>query len=132
MSHGQVMDILLAPRRPSSGMEVEMKEADLLALIRSMPGCEQSSHFGTMDFRVRNKIFCTHPKPDDLNLKLTREQQLLLLEAEPAIFRPIPNKWGLNGWTTASVSKLDEVTALSALKMAWGNVAPKSLREKSS
>jgi hypothetical protein len=107
-----------------------MKEAALLALIRGMPGCEQSSHFGTLDFRVRNKIFCTHPKPDELILKLTREQQQMLVETEPTIFRPIPNKWGLNGWTTALIGKLDKTTALSALRMAWGNVAPKSLREE--
>jgi hypothetical protein len=106
-----------------------MKEAELLALIRSMPECEQSSHFGTVDFRVRNKIFCTHPRPDELNLKLTREQQQMLVEAEPAMFRPIPHKWGLKGWTTAFVSKLDEASARSALTMAWNNVAPKSLRE---
>ncbi len=108
-----------------------MKEAELLALIRSMPECEQSSHFGTVDFRVRNKIFCTHPRPDELNLKLTREQQQMLVEAEPAMFRPIPNKWGLKGWTTATVGELDEASARSALTMAWNNVVPKSLREGS-
>jgi hypothetical protein len=108
-----------------------MKEAELLALIRSMPECEQSSHFGTMDFRVRNKIFCTHSKPGELVLKLTREQQQMLVEAEPAMFRPIPNRWGLKGWTAASVSKLDETSARSALRMAWESVAPKSLREGS-
>jgi hypothetical protein len=54
----------------------------------------------------------------------------MLVEAEPAMFRPIPNKWGLKGWTTAIVGKLDEATALSALRMAWENVAPQSLRER--
>ena len=53
----------------------------------------------------------------------------MLVEAEPAMFRPIPHKWGLKGWTTAFVSKLDEASARSALTMAWNNVAPKSLRE---
>jgi hypothetical protein len=105
-----------------------MREAELLALVRTMPECEQSSHFGTVDFRVRNKIFCTHPKLDQLNLKLTREQQQMLVETEPAVFRPLPNKWGLKGWTTAVVGKLDKTTARSALRMAWENVASKSLR----
>ncbi len=109
-----------------------MTEAELLALIRDMPECEQSSHFGTMDFRVRNKIFCTHSKPGEIVLKLTREQQEMLVEAEPEIFQPIPNKWGLKGWTIASIGNLDEPSAQSALTMAWGNVAPKSLREKRS
>lgn len=106
-----------------------MKEADLLALVRTMPECEESAHFGTQDFRIRNKIFCSHPKPETLNLNLKPEQQQMLVEAEPEMFRPIPNKWGEKGWTIATIARLDRKTARSALTMAWGNVAPKSLRE---
>jgi hypothetical protein len=106
-----------------------MTEAALLALIRAMPECAQSSHFGTMDFRVRNKIFATHRKAEELVLNLTREQQELLVEAEPGVFAALPNKWGEKGWTTATIKSLDRATAASALAMAWGNVAPKSLRE---
>jgi hypothetical protein len=106
-----------------------MTEADLLDLVRSMPRCEQSSHFGTMDFRVRNKIFASHPKPAVLNLKLTPEQQAMLCDTEPTMFAPLPNKWGEKGWTTAAILALDKLTARSALEMAWGNVAPKSLRK---
>jgi hypothetical protein len=101
----------------------------LLALVRAMPGCEQASHFGTMDFRVRTKIFAAHPLPDVLTLKLSRKQQEMLVAAEPAVFAALPNKWGDKGWTTAAIPALDDSTARSALAMAWGNVAPKSLRE---
>jgi hypothetical protein len=106
-----------------------MKEADLLALVLSLPEAAQSAHFGNTDFRVRNKIFATHPKPESLVLKLTPEQQEMLVGAEPRVFAPLPNKWGEKGWTSASIKALDKATARSALTMAWGNVAPKALRE---
>ena len=106
-----------------------MKEAELLALVLALPEATQSSHFGNMDFRVRNKIFASHPKPETLVLKLTPEQQEMLVETESTIFAPLPNKWGEKGWTNASIAALDKATARSALTMAWGNVAPKVLRE---
>lgn len=108
-----------------------MTEDAVLALVRALPECEQSAHFGNMDFRVRNKIFATHPKPETLNLNLTREQQEMLVDAEPRMFTPLSNKWGEKGWTAATIKALDKATARSALAMAWGNVAPKSLREAS-
>ena len=107
-----------------------MTETELLALVGALPECERSSHFGTMDFRVRNKIFATHPRPDLLNLNLTHEQQELLVQREPTIFSALLNKWGEKGWTSTRIAALDEPTARSALRMAWANVAPKSLRER--
>ncbi len=107
-----------------------MKEADLLALVRAMPECEQSSHFGTTDFRVRNKIFCTFPRPGEMVLKLTPEQQEMLVATTGDVFAPLSNKWGQLGWTVARIARLDRTTARSALTMAWRNVAPKSLHER--
>ena len=107
-----------------------VKEAELIALVRAMPECVEGSHFDTVDFRVRNKIFCTLPKPGEMVLKLAPEQQEMLVAAEGESFAPIPHAWGRKGWTVARIERLDATTAQSALKMAWGNVAPKSLREK--
>jgi hypothetical protein len=107
-----------------------MTETELLALVRAFPECAQSAHFGTTDFRVRNKIFATNPKPGVLNLNLTREQQQMLVASEPGIFSALPNRWGEKGWTTARIEVLDEATARSALTMAWGNVAPRALRQR--
>jgi hypothetical protein len=104
-----------------------VSEADLIALILSLPEAEQSSHFGTVDFRVRGKIFASHPKPGRLVLKLSIEQQEMLLETVSEVFAKLPHKWGDKGWTSASIPDLDESTARSVLRMAWGNVAPRSV-----
>ena len=100
------------------------------ALALSMPEAVQSSHFGNADFRVRDRIFASMPKAGAMVLKLTTEQQEMLVEAEGAVFSALPNKWGEKGWTTVLLAALDEPTALSALWMAWGNVAPKALAKQ--
>ena len=62
-------------------------------------------------------------------VKLLPEQQALLVETEPEMFRPVPGAWGRNGSTNVRLAKIDQVTLRSALKMAWRNVAPKSLAD---
>ena len=60
-------------------------------------------------------------------VKLTPEQQTMLVEAEPDIFRPVPGGWGKGGSTNVRLAKADPKTLRSALAMASRNVAPKSL-----
>jgi hypothetical protein len=62
-------------------------------------------------------------------VKLTAEQQAMLVEAEPKIFRPVPGGWGKHGSTNVRLSEADATTLRSALGMAWRNVAPKSAIE---
>ncbi|XUJ35568.1 hypothetical protein ACQ5SK_08530 [Bradyrhizobium japonicum] len=60
-------------------------------------------------------------------VKLTPDQQDVLVDAEPEMFRPVPGAWGRSGSTNVKLAKIDQVTLRSALEMAWRNVAPKSL-----
>lgn len=105
-----------------------MQDAALVTIILGLPEVTQSAHFGTTDFRVRNKIFATRPDAATLVLKLTVEEQVMLIESDGYTFAPLPNKWGSKGWTKAAIAALDAPTARSALLMAWRNVAPKTLR----
>jgi hypothetical protein len=74
----------------------------------SLPGVIEGSHQGHADFRAGKRIFATLGYPDQEwgTLMLTPEQQSVLVEAEPDIFRPVPQ---------------------SALTLAWTNIAPKAL-----
>jgi hypothetical protein len=83
---------------------------------------------------VGKRIFATLGYPDDAwgMVKLTVEQQAMLVEAEPEIFRPVPGGWGKHGATHVRLSKVDAKTLQSALGMAWRNIAPKSPIEKPS
>jgi hypothetical protein len=62
----------------------------LIAL--SLPGVIEGSHHGHADFRAGKRIFATlgYPDQDWGTLILTVEQQSVLVEAEPDIFRPVP------------------------------------------
>ena len=47
----------------------------------------------------------------------------------PEAFAPVPNPWGKQGWTTATLSKLSAAELKGALEMAWQHaVAKKSKR----
>ena len=95
-----------------------------LALSRAI----ESAHHGKADFRVGKRIFATLGHPDENwgTVKLTAEQQQVLVEAEPDIFRPVPGGWGKQGYTNVLLAKADAATLKSALGMAWENVAPKT------
>ena len=95
----------------------------------SLPDAIEGSHQGHTDFRVGKRIFATlgYPDHDWGMVKLTPEQQSVLVEAEPEIFRPVPGGWGKGGSTNVRLAKADPATLQSALTMAWQNIAPKSL-----
>jgi hypothetical protein len=104
-----------------------MTNAEFAALALSLPRAEASSHMGQADFRVANKIFATAGRGGNAVLKLTVEQQEMLLAAEPSAFERVPGSWGLKGWTHLVLAHADEATARGGLAMAWRNTAPKAL-----
>jgi hypothetical protein len=100
-----------------------------------LPGVIEGSHHGHADFRAGKRVFATlgYPDQDWGMVKLTVEQQTMLVEAEPGIFRPVPGGWGKRGNTNVRLANADQATLKSALTMAWTSIAPKSLlktREK--
>jgi hypothetical protein len=99
----------------------------------ALPDAVEGAHQGKADFRVGKRIFATLGYPDDAwgTLKLTSEQQTMLVDAEPEMFRPVPGGWGKQGYTNVRLAKADAKTLKSALGMAHQNLAPKSARKKS-
>ena len=93
----------------------------------ALPGAIEGAHQGHADFRVGKRIFATLGYPDDDwgMVKLTPEQQSVMVEAEPEIFRPVPGGWGKYGNTNVRLANADPATLQSALTMAWKNIAPK-------
>jgi hypothetical protein len=63
-------------------------------------------------------------------MKLTPEQQDVLLAAEPVMFKPAAGAWGRRGWTHVRLAGADAGTLKSALAMAWRNTAPRALATK--
>lgn len=98
-------------------------------LALALPGAEPGSHFGTEDFRVGGRVFATlgYPDADHGMVKLTRDQQEVMVAGAPAVFRPVKGGWGLKGATNIVLAAADAATLEGALAMAWRNTAPKKL-----
>ena len=105
-----------------------MSVARFRKVALSLPDASEGAHHGTTDFRVKKRIFATLGYPDKAwgMVKLTPEQQSVLVDAEPEIFRPVPGGWGKGGATNVRLAKADATTLKSALTMAWRNIAEKS------
>ncbi len=105
-----------------------MTRHDLRRLALAFPGTEEKSHFDKADFRVKNKIFASLNDDATGVIKLTIEQQAIMVDAEPGVFQSLTGGWGRKGWTKIILAASDEITLKSALQTAWRNVAPKSLQ----
>jgi hypothetical protein len=99
-----------------------MMKDDLRRLALALPRVEEKSHFDKADFRVKNKIFVSLKDDATGVVKLTLEDQRVMMDAEPKIFQPIPGGWGRKGWTKIVLANADEVTLKSALQTAWQTV----------
>lgn len=97
-----------------------MTPDDFRRLALALPGAVESSHMGTVDFRV-GRIFATLGYPDAGfgMVSLTRDQQDMVVSAEPQMFRPVPGGWGLKGATLVVLAEVDESTLQGALETAW-------------
>jgi hypothetical protein len=103
-----------------------MTDADFAALALSLSTVEEGSHFGKRDFRKGGKVFASLPSATSANLKLTPDQQMMLVEMHGGIFTAVPNAWGLKGWTTVDLTRCEPDLMLEALGKASANVAAKS------
>ena len=105
-----------------------MSVARFRKIALGLPDASEGAHQGTADFRVKKRIFATlgYPDKDWGMVKLTPEQQSVLVEAEPDIFRPVPGGWGKGGATNVRLAAADATTLKSALTMAWRNIAEKT------
>jgi hypothetical protein len=93
-------------------------------LALAMPQAVESAHMSHPDFRIGKQIFATLGYPDAgrAMVKLTREQQEMLVTAHPGVFEPAKGAWGRRGSTLVHLDQLDEQTADDAVRMAWENL----------
>lgn len=110
-----------------------MTADDFRRIALSLPEAAEIAHHGHPDFRVRGRVFATLGWPDDGwgVVKLRVEEQEVLVQAEPAVFEPVPGGWGLRGNTKVRLASAAEATVRGALTSAWRAAAPKALATRS-
>jgi predicted DNA-binding protein (MmcQ/YjbR family) len=102
----------------------------LRTIALSFPEAVEEPHFEKTSFRVRKKIFATSSEGTSLcTVKLSlKDQDLFGLHDSSAIY-PVPNKWGMQGWTIVDLAKVKDDVLREILISAYTEVAPSSLNE---
>jgi hypothetical protein len=92
---------------------------DVHRIAMALAGTTSAPHFDRLAFKVA-RIYATLA-PDGLsaNLKLTPDEQQLKCVTAPDAFRPVPNAWGEQGWTTVTLAALGVAELEAALGLAW-------------
>lgn len=99
------------------------------ALAMAMPEAVEADHHGFPSARVRGKIFCTYRHtPARLMVKLDPEDQRNLCEGYGDLLTPVAGYWGRKGSTLVDVERVDDGFLATLLRLAWSNVAPRSLK----
>lgn len=95
----------------------------------ALPFAEEHAHMNHPDFRIRNRIFASLPSGDGSlgMVMLTPAQQKQFVKQAPDIFTPVPGGWGKRGATYVQLSAAPPTPVRRALRLAWENVAPRSL-----
>ena len=94
---------------------------DLRRLALALEGTTEAPHFDRVAFKAARTYVTLGPDRREANFYFTPDQQQFKCMMAPEAFSPIPNKWGEQGWTTASLSKLSAAELKAALEMAWTN-----------
>jgi hypothetical protein len=96
-------------------------------LALALPGAVEASHGGHPDFRAgrSKRIFATLGYPDDAwaMIKLSPDQQALLLATQPELFKPVKGAWGESGSTNVRLDVADAASIRNALRLAWEAVS---------
>ena len=98
---------------------------DLRRMALELEGTTEAPHFDRAAFKV-DRIYVTLAA-DGLtaNFGFTPDEQEFKFMMAPKAFRPVPDAWGRQGWTTARLSALSAADLKSALETAWAHALPK-------
>jgi len=93
-------------------------------LALSFPNTVAAPHFDRTAFKVTGKrIFATlHEKSESANLKFSLVDQSVYALIDKEAIYPVDNKWGLQGWTTFLLARVDSQLMLDALDTAYKDV----------
>ena len=104
-------------------------------IVLSFDGVEERAHMGHPDFRANGRIFASlHSEERFGMVKLTPEEQAVLLREHPKTFEPSPGAWGRQGCTNVKLATADKRAVRGAARLAWEAVMavppPKARRKK--
>ena len=89
-------------------------------IAHSFGDVEEADHFHLRALKANKKIFATLWQAEQrVMVKLSPIDQSVFHSFDPAIFFPVPNKWGLQGCTFIDLTKVREDMLRDALLLAY-------------
>lgn len=109
------------------------RATDLRRIALSLEGTVEAPHFDRTAFRVARNYVTLAADGKTANFRFTPDEQEFKCMMAPEAFAPVPNAWGRQGWTTATLARLTTAELTDALEMAWRRALPaKTSRRKRS
>lgn len=102
--------------------------ADFRRIALSLEGTTEAPHFDRTAFKVARIYATLAPDGRSANFRFAPDEQELKCTVAPDAFARIPNAWGRQGWTTASLANLSIAELRNALEMAWRHGQPRPSR----
>ena len=100
-------------------------------LALSFPGTEEQPHFEKRAFRTKKSIFATLSEKDKLAcVKFSQTDQSVFCAFDLSVIYPVPNKWGLQGWTYIDLTKVKKAMLVDALSTAYAGAVPRTVSKK--
>jgi hypothetical protein len=97
-----------------------MTADDFRRLALDMQGAVEGAHMGHPDFRANGRIFASLHTRDRLGMvKLTPDEQRVVMRAHPGMFEPSAGAWGRQGCTNVILSAADAPAVRGAMLLAW-------------
>lgn len=103
---------------------------DLRRIALALDGTTEAPHFERAAFKVARIYVTLAADGRTANFKFTPDEQELKCLLAPEAFAPVPNAWGQQGWTTATLSALTAADLKAALETAWRHAVPKKPARK--
>lgn len=86
----------------------------------SLEGTIEMPHFEKTSFRLKKKIYATmDEKQQVVTIKLNEIDQSIFVAIDKEMIYPVPNKWGLQGWTIIDLKKVNMELLKEAMGKAW-------------
>ena len=101
---------------------------DLRRMALALEGTTEAPHFDRMAFKAARIYVTLAADGCTANFKFTPDEQEFKCMMAPEAFAPVPNAWGRQGWTTATLSRLSAVELKDALEIAWAHAVKKKAK----
>jgi hypothetical protein len=97
---------------------------DLRRLALALEGTTEAPHFDRAAFKVARIYVTLASDGKTANFKFAPDEQEFKCMMAPEAFAPVPNAWGKQGWTTATLANMKVAELKAALEVAYQHALP--------